>query len=69
MGHGLDRDGTFFQAPLHNQDQENTSPLLFGSERNTEDAWLRLRTHIKKKYFKKENHHKKGCPQVGSNWV
>ena len=56
MRHGLDRNGTFFQAPLHYQDQVNTFSFLFRFEKSTDGAWSRLRTHIKKKYFKKENH-------------
>ena len=48
MGHEPNENGASFQASLHHQSQENTSPLPFGFERK-EDAWSRLRTHTKKR--------------------
>ena len=52
MGHGLNEKVTAFQAPLHHQSQENTSPLQFGLEKSTEGVWSRLKTHIKEKWSK-----------------
>ena len=36
MGHGLNENGTFFQASLHHQGQENMSLLQFGFEKSIE---------------------------------